>query len=795
MIVGGTRVLTHGPGATTAYSVPLDDPTAPAEATPYPSAVLHDTSAPTPVPVGDRVLFIRASTTELGGVGGVVGPTLLSVPVGGGAAQTLLAGSGSSYAVTPDGSVLVVGGTGPDDWAVRRITAAPGADPAVSTVRPLTPVPARIYGLAYSAGQLVYSTDTTSTPQLLSRDVGPGATPTVGSPVRRWYDAPAVRTCATSTPCAPLQGLGTGTVAYPVPGTDFVNAPVPTSADSFYDVETGANDNAVSDASDGYTLITSPGQHKQWVADLGSGYTAHTEVTRTTTAAALWGHILWVPGTAGKGSARPYNLLDRTFGTTFQTAATCSAFTELQADDRWLYWSCGTTAGVFDWKTGRNIPVPAGSDTLLGDGYLVRHDRAAGKLVLTVFSSGTAVTSSLADLPAGTLTGDDRGITWSVDKYGGGVAYTDAAQRIHLLPLADLSRQPLNLLRSFTDGANLDGTAVLPFSGQWDYSRPVGAWTLAVKNAAGQVVATRSGTSSSGNTGTSVSASWDLTTSAGHYAAAGTYTWSLTAHPRDGQGAALTTSGSVLLGGGPAAHDYTGDKRGDVLGVTGAGRFDVRPGTSTGGVTTGATGTGWGAATTFVPYGDLNGDRTDDLLTRDFSGRLWLYPGHGKSFAAGDPHVQVGVGFTGYDALFSAGDLTGDGRPDLLARTPSGALFRYADNDAGGFTAPVKIGTGWNAYNLLTGSSGQLYARDSTGTLWRFTIRANGTFAPRVRVGTGWTTYNAVVSPGDLTTDGRPDLVARDSTGTLWRYAPKPDGTFAPRVKLGAGWQQYRVLL
>jgi membrane-bound inhibitor of C-type lysozyme len=60
----------------------------------------------------------------------------------------------------------------------------------------------------------------------------------------------------------------------------------------------------------------------------------------------------------------PYNLTNRTFGGTFQTAAACASFSGLQADDRRLYWSCGSTAVVYDGKTRKNIPVPAGTDTL-----------------------------------------------------------------------------------------------------------------------------------------------------------------------------------------------------------------------------------------------------------------------------------------------------------------------------------------------------------------------------------------------------------------------------------------------
>jgi hypothetical protein len=558
VIVGATRVvafsrrLANFPGSTAVYSVRLDDPAATVEQTPIPAAAAGDFPKALPVPVGDRMLFLRAETSVSGtvnGTGGLVANTLLSEPVGGGTVQTLLPGAESSYAVAPDGSVLVVGGSGPRDWAVRRVTADPGADPVLTAVRPLAPVPARIYGLAYSAGQLLYSSATTQTMQLERREVGTGPTPAVGDPVRPWGSAMPVVTCAANLLCVPMQALGTGTVAWAVPHEDWVVAPFPDDS-SIYGVETGAPGNRIADASSGFVLVTSASQGKSYVADLDQGYTGRSSVSRTTTAAALWGQILWVPGTAGNGGVRPYNLLRRSFGTTFKTPATCPSFKDLQADGRWLYWSCGTTAGVYDWTTRRDIPVPVGpGTTLLGDGYLVRHDTTAGKLVLTDFHSGTAVTGDLAGLPASALP-DDRGVTWSVDKYGGGIAYVDAAQNIHVVPLAGITRQPLGVLRSVQRGAALGGSAVTPFTGEWSFSRPTGGWTLSFRNSAGQVVAMRSGTA---RTGTTVHTAWDLTTAPDRYTRAGTYSWTLTARPLDGQGPTSITSGTLLVGAGPSA--------------------------------------------------------------------------------------------------------------------------------------------------------------------------------------------------------------------------------------------------
>ena len=48
--------------------------------------------------------------------------------------------------------------------------------------------------------------------------------------------------------------------------------------------------------------------------------------------------------------------------------------------------------------------------------------------------------------------------------------------------------------------------------------------------------------------------------------------------------------------------------------------------------------------------GDLTGDRIPDVLARDRSGRLWLYPRSGTT--AWRPRVQVGAGWNTVDALF-----------------------------------------------------------------------------------------------------------------------------------------------
>ncbi|MFF0484147.1 FG-GAP repeat domain-containing protein [Streptomyces sp. NPDC004435] len=160
-------------------------------------------------------------------------------------------------------------------------------------------------------------------------------------------------------------------------------------------------------------------------------------------------------------------------------------------------------------------------------------------------------------------------------------------------------------------------------------------------------------------------------------------------------------------------------------------------------------GSGWGVYDALVGPGDLSGDGRGDLLARDRSGVLYLYRGNGYGTAFAS-RVRVGGGWGAYDKLVGAGDHTGDGRADLLARTASGDLYLYA-------------GTG----------------------------RASAPFTARKRVGGGWGVYRQIAAPGDLNADGKADLLAVTSGGTLYRYLNTVPGTFAPRAQLATGFGVY----
>jgi hypothetical protein len=164
----------------------------------------------------------------------------------------------------------------------------------------------------------------------------------------------------------------------------------------------------------------------------------------------------------------------------------------------------------------------------------------------------------------------------------------------------------------------------------------------------------------------------------------------------------------------------------------------------------------------------------------------------------------------GYNLVLGPGDLSGDGRTDLLARDGSGVLWLFTSRDVyGTFDTAVRVGAGWGGYDRIVGAGditgdgyGDFVARDTTGHLYLYQGTGSGTgpFAARVLIGTGWNTYTKVAAPGDLDGDGRADLVGADATGALYRYsATGKTGTATyqlPRVQIGfEGWNAYTWLL
>ena len=164
---------------------------------------------------------------------------------------------------------------------------------------------------------------------------------------------------------------------------------------------------------------------------------------------------------------------------------------------------------------------------------------------------------------------------------------------------------------------------------------------------------------------------------------------------------------------------------------------------------------------------------------------LWLYKGTGTATAPFAARVKIGPGWGIYNQLTDTGDITADGKADLIARDTSGVLWLYkgTGNATAPYAARTKIGTGWGIYNVLVGPSDlsgdgkpDLIARDSSGVLWLYKGSGSATppFAARVKIAERL----ADLQPAGLTRVRPPGLRPR------CRGRPFPGRAAAPRAEV-----------
>ncbi|MFE5595091.1 FG-GAP-like repeat-containing protein [Streptomyces sp. NPDC056549] len=780
------------------------------------------------VPVGTAVLAVRPQNP---GDREYRGSELWTLPgEDEGLTQPVLQQAYAQVVLAPDGTALVAGAKTADwkgdiDWAVHRIV--PTADGGVEArrLRTVDPMPARIYGLSLGSGILTTAENSTYFQPgdyygvYRSTWLNSAGQP---QPVRTTVDgllSIGNGGCSMDSAqrCVRMWASGDGFHGQ-MDVTDQGYALLYKNGESGWGPRVDADRERLSDLSGRFGVVVSgvSGDSPSVVEfkEPGGG----TVLERTKYAlAALWGSTLWSV-TKDSPKVTSKTLPSGAVGASFTTPNACVP-TELQAAGRWVYWSCEDSewgpengSGVYDRVTKRTMPVPGRNirNILLGDGYLVRQVKGEGLRLYDLHAglpaTGSTVPQSILVSAADLGPNNWPGGGWTVDRFGGYVAYAGDDQRARIVGTG-VPAPTVNVIDSAVSGTALDVAAAAPrWSGSWWTSKPTSAWNLSLKESAtGTVVRTVSGAEARGR----IDAPWDGKNASGQTVRNGAYVWTLNAKPADGIGADLKVSGSVTVSGGapapkplPAWRDFSGDGKGDLFTLTSAGALTVRTGTGTGGLGAGASATEWPATSMVVPFGDLSGDRCNDMLVRSSAGVMTRYDGGcGKAFTAGGTRLTIGSGWQIYNTLTAPGDLTGDGRTDLLARTPAGELWMYAADGAGKFKGRLKLGGGWQIYNSMVGTgdlngdgAGDLLARDTAGVLWRYYGNGRGTLGGRVKVGNGWQVYNALAGVGDITGDGRADLVARDTAGVLWRYNGTGAGTVSTRVKIGGGWQMYKTL-
>lgn len=245
--------------------------------------------------------------------------------------------------------------------------------------------------------------------------------------------------------------------------------------------------------------------------------------------------------------------------------------------------------------------------------------------------------------------------------------------------------------------------------------------------------------------------------------------------------------------------DWNGDSKTDLVTRDGSGRMLLYPGTGSGGfAATRQIGTGWGGFSAITAT-DWDGDTKSDLVARDAPGRLHLYPGNGGGGFS--KSRQIGTGWNAMTTIAAPGDLDGDRANDLLARNSEGRLILYPGTGDGGFKAPRAYGLGWNAMTaILTPGDfdgdgrADILTRDSSGRLYLYPGNGAGSFFARKQIGSGWNGMT-VTSPGDFDGDGASDLLARNAEGRLLAYPGTGTGLIGAPVPYGLGWDTMTMLI
>ncbi|MFE2018107.1 FG-GAP repeat domain-containing protein [Streptomyces sp. NPDC059499] len=752
-----------------------------------------------------RVLTAPAPTERNGYHLAVVGDWLLhnkgnsalmATPLDGGPSRQLLGKARTEIAAAQDGSAVVVGGaTGyasDATWGTYRVVEGPDGAPELTRVVDLSAPPVDLEGIGLAAGKLTVASRPGSSRVGTERQIAVQGTPSYGPAVPSFISFSTE--CGPEDPdCHAIHGTQWGAPVVLNRQPSGVGDEIRISG--WGNIRTGLSGGTLTDTDGAWTVYTHAASEQQFVYRSNA---SEKVLTRTPVASAVWADTLWSAGTK-PGTVTSYDLATRRTTATVDLGSGCVP-QELQALGRWLYWTCGPSggAGVLDRTTGKSIAVPVG-EALLGDGYLVRHDKAAGKLVLTDLVSsaatGAAVTRVVADLPA--TANPQRRVAWTVDKYGGHLAYADAEQRVHIVPTG-VPTQPLSARdESWTGGP---GTMAGPWTYDGKLSKPASSWkAVFTDRRTGKAVRTVTG----GEVRGELRGRWDGETDAGPLAVNGRYGWTLTVQPADGHGAPLVRSGEVALTVGAAAwRDFGRDGLGDLFVAVQEGMVGQRDGKLPGSV--GPLKGSWGVldadAKRVLPTGDLAGDGCNDYMVAQTDGTLLRIDGLCGDGGVDRDAVKIGTGWKAYD-MFAPGDINGDGIPDLLARQQStGYLFLYPGDGKGRLKARTQIGVGWNGLTVvgagdLTGDGfGDLLVRDKAGVLWRYAGTGKGRVAPKVRISSGWQQYTALAAVGDVTGDGRNDLFARDKAGVLWRYKGTGTGTFAARAKVGPGWNTYLTI-
>ncbi|WP_449407906.1 FG-GAP repeat domain-containing protein [Microbacterium maritypicum] len=190
--------------------------------------------------------------------------------------------------------------------------------------------------------------------------------------------------------------------------------------------------------------------------------------------------------------------------------------------------------------------------------------------------------------------------------------------------------------------------------------------------------------------------------------------------------------------------------------------------------------------------GDLRGSGNRDALIRT-QGSVSVMRGTGSGFSAPQP---LGLDWSAVVHASAAGDMDGDGIPDVLTTSTNGDLTLWRGDDRGGLRPGIRVGWGWAGMTSLVAGidlnrdgKNDVIARDAAGRLWAYYSDGRGGWIGQAQIGQGWGGMTTIFAAGDFTGDGVVDVAARTAGGDLYLYPGNAVGGMMGGRKIGNGWQ------
>lgn len=206
-----------------------------------------------------------------------------------------------------------------------------------------------------------------------------------------------------------------------------------------------------------------------------------------------------------------------------------------------------------------------------------------------------------------------------------------------------------------------------------------------------------------------------------------------------------------------------------------------------------------------VDFAFYNSMLTSGQVAAQYGARIrtamWLGLDRGTGGGALDP-VPGKLGDQCSDAslIFAAGDLTGDGKQDVICRASNMYLYLYRGDGAGGFVGGgLLMAPGqewrWDGLNAIFGAGdfdgdgiSDVIARGTDAYLYLYPGDGSGGWLNCcIQISYGWDIFDALWSPGDFDGDGKPDVMARKPDGTLMLYQGNGAGGWKGWITLATG--------